>query len=66
MKKLAMLLMAGVMSFGLTGCLDDVVGSNDCSYFGNSGGCTSSFPYSCPQANNCYTTSSACASGGEC
>ena len=66
MKSIVMVLMAAVMCFGLTGCLDDVVGSNDCSYFGNTGGCDYTYPYSCSQASKCYKTSSACASGGQC
>jgi len=58
MKKLAMVVMAAAMSFGLTGCIDDLFGSDDCSYYGTSGGCSSSIPYSCPSSSLCSSSPS--------
>lgn len=56
MKKMAIALMAAAMSFGLTGCLDD---SDDCSYYGTSGGCLNpSIPYSCPGSSQCSSSPS--------
>jgi len=66
MKKLVMIAFAAAMSFGLTGCIDELFGTDDCTYFGNTGGCDYDFPYSCSQASKCYTSSSACSNGGQC
>jgi len=56
MKKLAMVFMAAAMSFGLAGCIEDD-NSDQCSYYGTSGGCSSSIPYSCPNSNYCSSSS---------
>jgi hypothetical protein len=45
----------------LSGCNDD---DNNCD--DNVSGCSSSDYYSCPGADYCYGTKSACSSSGEC
>ena len=60
MKKLIIAVFGAAMAFGMTGCFDD---SNNCSYYGTSGGCSSTIPYSCPESNQC-SSSSTCSNIG--
>lgn len=55
MKSLAAVFMAGMMSMGMMGCDDN---SDECSYYGTSGGCYTDIPYSCPNSNECSSSSS--------
>jgi len=59
-----LLTLALLSPLALLGCGDDDDG--DCNKFGDSQGCTSDFPWSCSEADNCYDSRSGCESSGEC
>lgn len=65
MKKIAMLLLAVGMSFGLTGCLDDLFSeSTTCELIYN---CSNSTGYSCDaEPNDCWGTRAECQASANC
>jgi len=68
MKKLGMVLIAGVMSLGLTGCIDDLFGtSKECYSYSPCNGAPNGNGYSCDNApTTCWATLTECQASSQC